>query len=423
MKKNTLLICLFLLFSMYLKAIEPIKITVIISDTLLPKESQWVYWFSHIGNEYNIEDSCFLAKGQKTFRMEKTFSDKGENASSWLSFSKSGPLQAVFQPAPGEDIKLYISPEDISYIRNVEGSIESSERVYNSVERGKSGRKLYLLEDSLSKETDSIAIRELSDSIDFYKEYHDKRYWRVVFDRSKTPGSILSAFRMLRPIVSSKEEYDSLYLKMKQRFPESRRIQEYYVRIPPATSRSKKMLARFKELERDRFIKPTFSEGTQINIQRPDYEKELSKIKTLVNGDIVENLVLNSLDGTDISLETITTPYVLIDFWASWCAPCRWEFPKLKKTHSLYKDILTIYAISVDNNESGWRNTIEADKIEEFVHVYAGNFGALETKKLCKRFGVTGIPANFLLNKNREIIAVNLRGEELEKKLKELLLE
>ena len=421
--KNSLLICLFLLFSMYLKAIEPIKITVTISDTLLSKESQWVYWFTLIGSEYNIEDSCFLAKGQKTFRMEKTFSNKGENAMSWLTFSKSGPSQAIFFPAPGEDIKLYISPKDFLYIKGVEGSPETSEGYHNSEEWGKSGRKLYLLKDSLLRETDSIAIQELSDSIDFYEEYHNKRYWRIVFDRSKTPGNILSAFSMLRSIVSSKEEYDSLYLEMKQRFPESRRIQEYYVRTPPATSRSKKMLARFKEIGSDRYRKPTSSEIPRINIQPPNYEKELSKIKTLVSGDIVEDLVLKGLDEIDISLETITTPYVLIDFWASWCAPCRWEFPKLKKIHSSYKDILTVYAISVDNNESSWRNAIEAEKIEEFVHVYVGNFGALETKKLCKRFGVTGIPANFLLNKNREIIAVNLRGEELEKKLMELTIE
>ena len=117
------------------------------------------------------------------------------------------------------------------------------------------------------------------------------------------------------------------------------------------------------------------------------------------------------MNGQTVNLDNIKSDYVLIDFWASWCAPCRKEIPYLKTALDTYPN-LTVYAVSIDEDEAQWRASIKNDKTEMFTHVLLGN-NTIESAVIQKQFGVRAIPANFLLDKERIIIAVNLRKKNL----------
>lgn len=122
--------------------------------------------------------------------------------------------------------------------------------------------------------------------------------------------------------------------------------------------------------------------------------------------------------GNPVSLESFKGQYVLIDFWASWCAPCRKENPNLKKAYDEFKDKgLKIIGVSLDHDKDRWVHAIEKDGLPWIqVSDLKGWKNAV-----AEAYGVNAVPANFLVDPDGEIIATNLRGEALEEKLDEVL--
>jgi thiol-disulfide isomerase/thioredoxin len=136
-------------------------------------------------------------------------------------------------------------------------------------------------------------------------------------------------------------------------------------------------------------------------------------------GGAAPEIVMNDRNGKPIALSSLRGKIVLVDFWASWCGPCRQENPNVVRVYEKYKDKgFTIYSVSLDENRDKWMAAIDADNLSWPNHVSDLKGWSSEA---VAAYEVRGIPATFLLDKEGNIIAQNLRGPQLEQKLQELL--
>lgn len=406
----TLLISVFLLdaFSST-KEEKSIKITVRINEEIAQKP-QWVYWFSLIGNNYNIEDSLFIHEGQRVFSFEKVIGKDRGFYFTWLTFEKKGPTQNIILAVPGEKLNLEINNNTKNGAK-IEGSVFHKEDYANKQLIRKMKDSLSLLQDSLILATEENEIKRLEYRIKEISRYVESESYLDFTLKAESPITATLSYDFL-PFKCPDVNLDSLKQVIIKRFPNDKIIDQYfnYKEFPPQTQESKDFYKRYLQLS-----------GIQDASQEPSQRQSSKDIKPYIVGQRIDSLSLKGLDGNNISFNDIKTDYIFIDFWASWCAPCRKEIPYLKKVAEKYPDLITIYAISLDNTEKEWKAAIDIDQSEIFTHVYGGMFTSPETSILLARFGVNAIPANFLLDKDRRIIATNLRGETLMKKMKKLI--
>lgn len=135
-------------------------------------------------------------------------------------------------------------------------------------------------------------------------------------------------------------------------------------------------------------------------------------------GSMAPELAFPNPEGDILKLSDLRGKYVLIDFWASWCGPCRRENPHVVSLYNKYKDKgFDIYSVSLDRDKNGWLKAIEADKLTWPNHVSDLKYWSSEAAKI---YGVNSIPATFLLDQEGRIIGKNLRGNELTNTLRNI---
>lgn len=137
-----------------------------------------------------------------------------------------------------------------------------------------------------------------------------------------------------------------------------------------------------------------------------------------LQGKVMPAWSMKTLSGKTLSNATTKGKVVLLDFWASWCGPCRNENPNVVKAFKEFNAKgFTVFGVSLDNDKDKWLGAIAEDGLT-WSHVSELQGWNCSAARL---YGVMSIPANFLLDKEGKIIASNLRGEDLENKLKEVM--
>ena len=148
------------------------------------------------------------------------------------------------------------------------------------------------------------------------------------------------------------------------------------------------------------------------------FAQRIKAAKTIVVGDNAPIIALNDANGKSVSLADLKGKIVLIDFWASWCEPCRAEGPNLKEQYKLYKDKgFEILSVSLDTDKKSWLKAIDEDGL---TWLQVSDLKGYRSETV-QSYGIGGVPTFFLVDRNGKIIAnSNLQGVALNQKLAEL---
>ncbi len=171
----------------------------------------------------------------------------------------------------------------------------------------------------------------------------------------------------------------------------------------------KDLVAQFEANLGEHMYVTTLKESLE-NVEKAENAKKATEI-----GATAPEFSLESIEGASISLSSLHGKYLLVDFWASWCKPCRAENPNVVKAFNTFNSKgFDVLSVSLDRDSAAWKKAVADDGLV-WNHV-------IDAKgDIAKTYGVQGIPFTLLLDKEGKIIAKNLRGAALEEKLAELL--
>lgn len=164
----------------------------------------------------------------------------------------------------------------------------------------------------------------------------------------------------------------------------------------------------------------TVRDSTITRYANNDFVKHIDqKVRSVIAvGSEAPDIVMTGADGQERRLSDLRGKVVLIDFWASWCRPCRAENPNVVRLYQRYHDSgFDIFSVSLDNNRDAWLRAIDADGL-----VWANHVSDLRgwSSAAGRLYGISSIPATLLLDRDGKVLARNLRGQQLENKLKEI---
>ena len=171
-------------------------------------------------------------------------------------------------------------------------------------------------------------------------------------------------------------------------------------------------------LTETRRLYSTLGRGAQATQYGRMIEERITRLAKTEGGALAPDFTLTDPNGNAVTMSSVKGKIKIIDFWASWCGPCRLNNPALRKLYDeLHPLGLEIIGISLDTNKAAWEKAIEKDGLTWI------NVSSLKGWKcdLIRLYNVTGVPALFVLNENNEIIATGLRGEQLKTFLEERL--
>ncbi len=213
---------------------------------------------------------------------------------------------------------------------------------------------------------------------------------------------------------------DGLQARYDKAKEEKRLLQYQYIKQNPDAYRSLLTLIELGEPDMDvATIEPLFN-GLSVAIRTSptglEFTKLIAAARAVAIGATAPLFTQNDVNDQPVSLSSFRGKYVLLDFWASWCGPCRGENPNVVKAYDQYKNKnFTVLSVSLDRpgKKEDWLAAIKADGLE-WTQVSDLKFWDNE---VAKQYGIRAIPQNFLIDPSGKIIAKNLRGDELNKKL------
>lgn len=354
-----------------------------------PVKGEYIFIDELKSNELITADSVMISdNGTFNFKVETK-----NPAFYLLKLSDSNFLTMLL--GPGEKIKLEAQHDSLNYPEFVSGSKGSEMMVEYNKKLRATINKLMGLNAIYMQNQDSPDLPSVIASLDSLAQEYLKEintYSRNYIDTNLTSlVSLVALYQQVAPGVYIMNPVKDL---------------KYFVKVDSSLS----------------LLYPEYEPVKSLHEQVQEFlaQNRSAGLPTQASGKGAEapDISLPTPEGDTIRLSSTKGSVVLLDFWASWCTPCRKENPNLVKAYNLYHGKgFQIYQVSLDKTKRAWVNGIQEDHLERWIHVSDVQYWNSEVVPL---YNIETIPANFLLDREGRIIASDLRGEMLQTKLAEL---